>query len=629
MLNGSTGRLVIFGLLWACLGIGCSCDDEVIVPTKSCNLRETCGAGMVYRHGQCIAERCAADGDCCAGERCGAGGKCGPVEDRCSNDLDCTASGFRCLEEEGRKRCRLPRCSVDTDCDVGQCFQRRCVVEPSCLGGCEAGTFCDPPSNRCLPVPPAAVGCDISCGDGEALMLTDPVAMRGAGGVCCWSECACTALPEITPRDIGLHLDAVGHGGEIVVAAYERHFGDLVFTRLSPAGAVLSLEFVDGLPAGGAQAGSAAGARGGLLEPGPDVGRFPSLALTAEGTPYIAYRDEAAGSLKLAYRVAKDWVILAVDVTGDTGFEPHIVLDSSGRPHIAYRTRSRGGEVVLRLAVADRADPTTTGHWRITDVVARPTCIAGCDNGHSCVLVEDVERCLPNNEGCGACGGGTRCVLDAEPLCAEVAHAEGSVDDRTLGHRPYVVMDGGRDVIVYGDVQRGTINMAIVAGGRLEQNIVVDGTGGELGQVIGGLGVSQAAALGADGGWVIAYRDVLRNHVRVYRGDRSLSARRVVLDDGLAAASEVGGLDRVHGSDMDVLLDSTHESIVFQDQSLSDAVGFIDGRRIAGRSTKADGFSARVARVANRSYAVHGAMRTDRDGVARFSISVTPLVTGE
>jgi hypothetical protein len=363
-----------------------------------------------------------------------------------------------------------------------------------------------------------------------------------------------------------------------------------------------------------------------LLEPGPDVGRFPSLALTAEGAPYIAYRDDEADALKLAYQSGGAWTVLRVDVTGDTGFDPHLALDGAGRPHIAYRTRSRGGEVALRLAVADRPDPTADGHWRIIDIAARATCIAGCDNGQSCVLLDGAERCLANDDTCGACGGGTRCVIDAEPVCAEVAHAAGAVDDRTLGHRPTVVLDSGRDVVVYGDAQRGTVNLAVIAGGRIEQALVVDGAGGDLGQVDG---VSQAAALSADGNWVIVYRDVLRNHVRVYRGDRGLSGVRRVLDDGLAPAAEVGGLDRVQGSDLDVLVDGTSESIVFQDQSLSDAVGFIDGRRIAARSSKADGFSARVARVAGRSYAVHGAMRTDRDGLARFNISVTPLAATE
>ena len=148
-----------------------------------------------------------------------------------------------CIEEEGKARCRRPRCETGGDCALGSCFERRCVTEPPCLQGCEAGTFCDVQSNRCLAVPPGAEGCDVVCGLGQRLMLEDPQTMRGS--ICCAASCQCRDLPDIAPRDIGLYLDAQAQGDSIAVAAYERHFGDLVFMRLARSGALELLEFVE------------------------------------------------------------------------------------------------------------------------------------------------------------------------------------------------------------------------------------------------------------------------------------------------------------------------------------------------------------------------------------------------
>ena len=96
-------------------------------------------------------------------------------------------------------------------------------------------------------------------------MLEDTQTMRG--DICCEATCVCHDLPDIAPRDIGLYLGALAEEETIAVAAYERHFGDLVFMRLGSNGSIQLLEFVDGFP----QAESVAGAwtdRGVRSKPG-------------------------------------------------------------------------------------------------------------------------------------------------------------------------------------------------------------------------------------------------------------------------------------------------------------------------------------------------------------------------
>ena len=57
----------------------CSCDDEEVHQVQQCDLRTECGDSQIMRHGTCMRERCANDGDCCVGERCSSGGIAGSI----------------------------------------------------------------------------------------------------------------------------------------------------------------------------------------------------------------------------------------------------------------------------------------------------------------------------------------------------------------------------------------------------------------------------------------------------------------------------------------------------------------------------------------------------------------------
>jgi len=603
-------------------GGSCSCDDETIIAVQTCDLRTECGDSQTLRNGSCVRERCASDQDCCAGQRCSASGKCSAVEDRCTADEDCSEPGFYCIEEEGKARCRRPRCETSGDCALGSCFERRCVTEPPCLQGCEAGTFCDVQSNRCLAVPPGAEGCDVVCGIGQRLMLEDPQTMRGS--ICCAASCQCRDLPDIAPRDIGLYLDAQAQGESIAVAAYERHFGDLVFMRLARSGALELLEFVDGFPESAEVAGRADGPRAGALEPGIDVGRYPSLAVHS-GEPHIAYQRADDGALMFAWRRSGTWTKITVDGSGGTGFEPDLVIDPEGKPHIAYRTRLSNGQTALRYAVADRAQPDHPNHFFLSTVVAADSCIDGCADGQTCVRDQAGERCLANAQGCSPCAGGMTCVQEAEAQCMSVAHREGEVSVRSLGHAPELLLRPDGAVIVFGDGQQGSLRVAQVVGGRTVGVFTIDGDGVGTDRVGPTLGRSHAAAYNTQGELVVFYRNEETQAVRRYKGAIDGQGERSVVDTGRAQSDERGGLDRVQGSDLSLKIDGDRELAVFQDQSMGDVSALIGGERRLVRSQLLDGFSARLVQLAGQPYAVHGAVRTDRDGVSRFGVVVVGL----
>ena len=97
------------------------------------------------------------------------------------------------------------------------------------------------------------------------------------------------------------------------------------------------------------------------------------------------------------------------------------------------------------------------------------------------------------------------------------------------------------------------------------------------------------------------------------------------MDTGRIQSDERGGLDRVQGSDLSLVIDGERELVVFQDQSMGDVSALIAGERRLVRSQLLDGFSARLVQINGQPLAVHGAVRTDRDGVSRFGVVVVGL----
>jgi hypothetical protein len=85
-----------------------------------------------------------------------------------------------------------------------------------------------------------------------------------------------------------------------------------------------------------------------------------SLALDANGEPYIAYSEQSLSAhpiLKYAHRDEGPWTTETVDdgalgdSTVDTGFFPSLAIDDAGRPHISYNRRTDVSHEDLMYAV--------------------------------------------------------------------------------------------------------------------------------------------------------------------------------------------------------------------------------------------------------------------------------------
>jgi len=76
------------------------------------------------------------------------------------------------------------------------------------------------------------------------------------------------------------------------------------------------------------------------VDPTGNVGRFTSLALDAQGDPWIGYWDASAQNLKQASREAGMWTIEVVDAAGDVGQYASLALDG-GSPLVSYWDATR------------------------------------------------------------------------------------------------------------------------------------------------------------------------------------------------------------------------------------------------------------------------------------------------
>ncbi len=210
--------------------------------------------------------------------------------------------------------------------------------------------------------------CELDCPEGEIPLCFD-------------NECICT--DDVPYGRIGPHSDvAVAPNGDSVVSAYAANHGDLVVARTSATGRLPdeAWEFVDGVPDGPIALPNST-VRGGVFEPGPDVGLYTSVAVTASDTIMVSYFDRETNSLKFAMKPAggawSSHVVKAgtAEVNPETGGEwagiyTSITVGADGIPGIAYLAKvSQGGNIVngeVRFARANGTSPASAADWQTT-----------------------------------------------------------------------------------------------------------------------------------------------------------------------------------------------------------------------------------------------------------------------
>ncbi len=191
-------------------------------------------------------------------------------------------------------------------------------------------------------------------------------------------KCVCAAAVRLGV--IGAYSDiAVDPDGDAWISAYNTDWGDLMVARATSMGRVAddAWEFADGVPAA-APTNMFTEVRGGVSDPGDDVGRYTSIAIAEGGEPIVSHHDATSGSLRVSRRSAGAWTSHVVDAgaagSDDVGKYTTISVDDSGRPGVGYLAIVKDGAASrseVRWAQARTTSPASEADWTITVVESR------------------------------------------------------------------------------------------------------------------------------------------------------------------------------------------------------------------------------------------------------------------
>ncbi len=401
------------------------------------------------------SRKCATDGDCCPGQSCVSDfAKCGDNFLECTTDADCGDKGDRtCVtwtDTRGTSgRCRFKACSAVGDCGPGlSCFQGQCMAGLPCNGACPAGSGCTPDADRCQdysnPAGRPEAACPMTCNTGFIATFADTINIWDTC-VLPSVKCVCAELPGLRSEDLGrFSAIATGPTSGFFASGYDGQYGDLVVYRFDATGKQVGLDYVDGVPTGEPKFGPS-GPRGGVVEPGPDVGRYTDIASNANSV-FVSYYDVTQGDLKVAVRDGSGkWTTHKVDGdVADVGMYSSIAVDAAGVPGISYFQRGgdaafdpttcpapvptgpKGFITALKFAKAKTASPSSSADWTVKTLRCRsrvqPACF-GCGqvcadtgSGPSCYpAATTCASCDPNTETCVTSGGSAKCGKKFDP----------------------------------------------------------------------------------------------------------------------------------------------------------------------------------------------------------------------
>lgn len=365
----------------------CECGEAPIDPPgrTPCRFNSDCGDGAHCAiDGHCAPGlapgTCLADTDCDDGFLCVKpdGSDVGACLDQneCATDDDCDDGRVcRVDEDTGFRVCLFEGCEDDDECDAeigatctpneeARCIARACRCQDLCGAPCGEDQQCcaspgqpracieDPGPCKEFPCDPGFAGATDAPGEWLATSCSYPTAV-----------CDCRELPPLHVGDVGSpHVLLEGAAGARFVVSYARAYGDVVVAdaTTSPVG---PWRAIAGVPAGAPIVAGPSGFRGGVSEPGDDVGRMLDAALAPDGTLHVVARDDTNEALvHVSGPPAGPFTTEVLDDTGDPGFWPALTIDGDGRllvAHVARRTAGGDSEVRLLAQPTAGAAPSS------------------------------------------------------------------------------------------------------------------------------------------------------------------------------------------------------------------------------------------------------------------------------
>jgi hypothetical protein len=261
-----------------------------------------------------------------------------------------------------------------------------------------------------------------------------------------------TIPSDPAPPDAGtwLSMGTAPDGQRLVISYYDRELGGLGFATGTPqADDTLSwyYEQVDGYgdPSTGLDSG--------------DRGKYSSMKVAPDGTVWITYYDATFKTLRWAHRTGgpKSWVTGVVDAGPNVGSWCSLALDSTGKPVVSYHDDANG---TLKLAKLNDGGNEIDGATWTAETIMTGTPFSGVDADGA-----DISR--PADVGTFSrllIAGGTEFVAyyDAGQQRLGFASRTGagaftggpiSPEGTNMGQWPSILRDGETLYIAYHDVQ--------------------------------------------------------------------------------------------------------------------------------------------------------------------------------
>lgn len=430
-------------------------------------------------------------------------------------------------------------------------------------------------------------GC--SCGSHASRaceVVQDCAGFCGAGDVAFCIEGTCVCTDDIEPGRIGPYTDlAVSERGVAWVVAYAQNHGDLVAVQ-AKAGRIApeSWEWVDGVPDGPVAVENAK-IRGGIAAEGPDIGMYPSVAVTSRDEPRISYFDRDSASLRYAAKVDGVWQKHVVDAgTGAldgaagslVGMYTSLTLRADdGRPGIAYLAHVKdeaGVHAEVRYASAQVPDPKVAADWLIKVVDTAPLPM----------LTPDMPNLYPLPAGLGL-------FIDSARLQNQAP------------------------VVVYYDRGAGQLKLSAFnpTQDRFDPAVVLDGGGGN------DAGWSPTIAVDSVGKVHVAYVGATHDDLEYIKVDTGSSSPEIVDDGYRIVGDTAGGLPKPEyhfvGDDASLLITLNGQPVIaYQDATSHELLlARRDGAGVWSRTTVAGdevpfagayGFFAAAAATSSKLY---------------------------
>lgn len=353
---------------------------------------------------------------------------------------------------------------------------------------------------------------------------------------------ACPSCDKLSAGLAGEYTSAVVVGDTLWVAGYVEKclsekgdnfaWGDLAVGKVSDAGT--DWELVDGVPEQDVDPTEydVNGFRGGVTDPGDDVGTWTSIAAKDDGTLGVAYYDRTHRSLKFAQRDGAAWTVQTVQEKASSDIGRYAKLAwLNGAWNIAFLAAEPGdgGAVSSGVRVATSTNGTS---WTFEDVhvnKATPCAARYCASGSACIV--ETGLCTPKASGCDpSCSSGQACVDVGGVACKDertAAKLETYPDASGL----YISLGadkGGLGMVFY-DRVNGNLMMASKASGSWVTAIL---DGESNGTDTGDVGIGATLAIDGSGVWHVAYsngRDEVLQYLQIKDGTPGSPE---VIDDG-------------------------------------------------------------------------------------------------